>query len=114
VSRIAANRTASPERNTMTTRAILPLLAALTLAACNADDTGGDVSRAPSLQEQACLAAVSNTTNNGEVTVLENIYSEANSDVTIGVGPDRAPWRCLVSNDGVVAQVMSLTNEGTL
>ena len=98
----------------MNARAILPLFSALALAACNADDTGGTVSRAPSLQEQACLAAVSNTTNNGEVTVLENIYSEANSQVTIGVGLDRAPWRCLVSNDGVVADVMSLTNEGTL
>jgi len=41
------------------------------------------------------------------------IFSEANSQVTVGVGPTRAPWRCLVSNSGVVANVMSLTNEGS-
>jgi len=31
----------------------------------------------------------------------------------IGVGPQRAPWRCLVSK-GVVAEVMSMTDEGRL
>ena len=64
--------------------------------------------------EQACLAAVSQETNNGEVVVLSSEFSEANTAVVIGVGPNQAPWRCLVSNDGVVAEVMSLTDEGAL
>lgn len=68
----------------------------------------------PPAARSACLAAVSNTTNNGDVQITEMIFSEANSQVTVGVGPTRAPWRCLVSNSGVVANVMSLTNEGSL
>ncbi len=39
--------------------------------------------------------------------------SEANNDITIGVSPDRAPWKCLVK-DGKVAGVMSETDEGAL
>jgi hypothetical protein len=39
--------------------------------------------------------------------------SEANNLVVVGVGPNKAPWRCLVSR-GVVAEVMSMTDEGAL
>jgi hypothetical protein len=69
---------------------------------------------APSKQEQACLAAVSNKANNGEVTVLSSEFSQANSVVMIGVGSQRAPWRCLVSNSGVVQEVMFAGSEGKL
>jgi hypothetical protein len=41
-------------------------------------------------------------------------YSEANSQVKVGVGTSRAPWQCTVSNRGEVANVMSLTDEGAL
>ncbi len=68
----------------------------------------------PQVARDACLREVRNTTNNPDVTIIEMIYSEANSQVKLGVGPGRAPWQCLVSNSGVVAQVMSLTNEGAL
>ncbi len=87
----------------------------LGLAACSAD-TGADMSIAatPSVPEQACLAAVTNETNNSDVAVLSNEFSEANSLVMIGVGANRAPWRCLVSNDGIVAEVSSATDEGML
>ncbi len=91
-------------------------LCAFGLAACDAD-TGGVMQAAtsmPSVQEQACLAAVSNETNNGEVSVLSSEFSEANSLVMIGVGADAAPWRCLVSNDGVVAEVSFAGSEGFL
>ena len=67
---------------------------------------------APASDESACLTAVGTVTNN-TVTVLESVTSEANNMVTIGVGPDRARWQCLV-NGGVVVQTMSLTNEGSL
>mgnify|MGYP001547400289 FL=1 len=67
----------------------------------------------PTKDEQACLQAVSIKTNNGDVTVLRTETSEANNLVVVGVGPNKAPWRCLVSG-GVVAEVMSMTDEGAL
>ncbi len=39
--------------------------------------------------------------------------SPANNTVIVGVGPQKAKWRCLVKN-GRVADVMSLTDEGGL
>jgi hypothetical protein len=67
----------------------------------------------PSKDEQACLQAVSIKTNNGDVTVLSTETSEANNVVIVGVGPNKTPWRCLVSK-GVVAEVSSQTDEGRL
>jgi hypothetical protein len=67
----------------------------------------------PSKDEQACLQAVSIKTNNGDVMVLSTETSEANKVVVVGVGPKRAPWRCLVSK-GVVSEVSSQTDEGRL
>ena len=74
---------------------------------------GGNTTLAPAKDQQACLAAVSNKTNNGEVTVLDTNSSEANNTVIVGVGKQTAQWKCLVKN-GRVADVMSLTNEGGL
>lgn len=68
----------------------------------------------PQVARDACLREVQRTTNNPDLTILEMIYSEANSQLKIGVGPDRAPWQCTVSNRGEVADVMSLTDEGAL
>jgi hypothetical protein len=65
----------------------------------------------PSKDEQACLQAVSQQTNNGDVVLLNTETSEANNTVIIGVGQQKAKWQCLVKN-GKVAEVMSLTNEG--
>ena len=95
------------------------------LSGCNSDGTKQPAPMAAATQplmdesvppaaRRACLAAVSNTTNNGDVQIIEMLFSEANSQVTVGVGPTRAPWQCLVSNSGVVANVMSMTNEGSL
>ena len=64
--------------------------------------------------EQACLDAVSQKTGEPNVTVLRSDYSEANSLVMVGVGPQRALWRCLVSNDGVVAEISFEGSEGGL
>jgi hypothetical protein len=101
----------------MKTLATLGAAAAAAFALAGCDDTadmGAPQASAPTAQEQACLAAVSNETNNGDVAVLSSEFSEANTSVMIGVGANRAPWRCLVSNDGVVAEVMSMTDEGAL
>jgi hypothetical protein len=102
---------------------VVLLVCTALLAGCNTSTTPAPtaVTAAPLMDESvppasrsACLAAVSRTTSNGDVEIIEMIFSEANSQVTVGVGPDRAPWRCLVSNDGVVLETMSLTDEGAL
>jgi hypothetical protein len=67
----------------------------------------------PSKDEQACLQAVSLKTNVGDVVTLSVETSEANTIVMVGVGPNRAPWKCLAS-DGAVAEVMSMTDKGPL
>ena len=81
--------------------------------AAGASSGGGNTTLAPAKDQQACLAAVSNKTNNGEVTVLDTNSSEANNTVIVGVGKQKAQWKCLVKN-GRVAEVMSLTDEGGL
>ncbi len=73
--------------------------------------SGSATAGTPSKDEQVCLQAVSRETNNGDVVLLRTETSEANNAVIVGVGPQKAPWQCLVKN-GVVAEVMSLTNEG--
>lgn len=93
----------------------LAALAFAGLAGCveTGGTTGGGALRmAPAADEAACLTAVGQQANN-TVVVLESITSEANNQVTIGVGPEMARWRCLV-NGGVVVETMSLVNEGTL
>ncbi len=72
---------------------------------------GSDVSQTAI---NACLAAVSKETGESDVAVLGSEFSEANSEVTVGVGQQRAPWRCLVSNDGKVSEVSSQSDEGKL
>lgn len=68
----------------------------------------------PQVARDACLAEVARMTNNRDVAIIEMLFSQANSQVKVGVGAERAPWQCLVSNSGIVANVMSLTNEGAL
>ncbi len=90
---------------------------AVALSACTeTTSTGSGPSAAlrsgGTVNEQACLTAVASETGN-TVTVLSSEFSQANTLVMVGVGPDRAPWRCLVS-DGVVAEVSSAVNEGAL
>lgn len=82
------------------------VIGGLGLLACAASQA------APGVRERACLAAVAETTNNLDVAVLGRAAADA--PVMIGVGPDRAPWQCRVSGAGVVAGVMSMTDEGAL
>ena len=106
----------------MTRATCAVLVCVVSLSGCTTDSgQSNDLAPAPLMDESvpqiardACLREVRRTTNNPDVTVLEMIYSEANSQIKVGVGPDRAPWQCLVSNSGIVANVMSLTNEGAL
>jgi hypothetical protein len=81
--------------------------------ASEAKGTGQPSSDFLSKDKQACLRAVRKQTNNPKVVVVSVEFSEANNSVTLGVGPQRAPWRCLVKN-GTVAEVTSLTDEGKM
>lgn len=92
---------------------LAPCVAAALLSGC-VDDTsmmaGSDI---PLSDVDACEAAVMSQTANTQVRTLSTQSSEANNTVIVGVGPNAAPWQCLVKG-GVVAGVMSMTNEGSL
>ena len=82
------------------------------LSAC-VEDTGS-VASTPTPADQTCLGAVAQTTGNSQVTLLSSEFSEAGTLVTVGVGPDAAPWQCIAYSDGATDGIMSLTNEGSL
>jgi hypothetical protein len=94
--------------------------AAVALLAGCVESTGdtrpstGGAAGTPSLAEQGCLRDVTRTTNNPDVVLLSSSYSEAGTEVIVGVGPDRARWRCIAYEDGTTSSIMSLTNEGAL
>lgn len=93
--------------------------ALLVLASCT--ETTGDTrssapasSRMPTPAEQACLRDVTSETNNPDVVLLSSSYAEAGTEVIVGVGPQRARWRCIAYRDGSTAGIMSLTDEGAM
>jgi hypothetical protein len=59
----------------------------------------------------ACRDALDAQTD-GAVEIAGSEYSEANTAIYMRVGPDGAPWRCLVSNDGVGPELMFMGSEG--
>ncbi|WP_269931964.1 hypothetical protein [Aminobacter sp. HY435] len=92
------------------------LWGALALAACSettaqAPATAMRTGSAP--DEQACERAVTRQSNNPDVVTLSSDMSQDNTEVIVGVGQNRAKWRCLVSG-GKVAEVTSMTDEGAL
>ncbi|MBF9058462.1 hypothetical protein HKCCSP123_04635 [Rhodobacterales bacterium HKCCSP123] len=95
-------------------------LAAMTmLAGCIEMDAGmgGDTGAGNSAEaaaRQACLRDVSAQTGNYDAAVLSSSFSEAGTEVIVGIGPQRAQWRCIAYRDGSTAGITSLTNEGFL
>jgi len=84
------------------------------LAGC-IEDTGGSASGSvPTVAEQACLRDVTQVTNNPDVVLLSSEFSQAGTQVTVGVGPQRARWSCIGYSNGTTAGITSLTNEGFL
>lgn len=82
------------------------------LSAC-VEDTGGSSSASmPSAAEQACMLAVGRETGNPDYVVLSSSFSQAGTEVIVGVGPQRAPWRCIAYSNGTTSRPMSLTDEG--
>lgn len=96
-----------------TFKAAALVLAAGTLSAC-VEDSGGSAAGMPSAAEQVCLQRVTQETNNPDVVLLGSSFSQAGTEVIVGVGPQRARWQCIAYSDGSTSQPMSLTNEGFL
>ena len=99
--------------------ATLSAAAALLLAAGCTETTGDTRASAPAAgtptpAEQACLRDVTRATNNPDVALLSSSFSEAGTEVIVGVGPQRARWRCIAYRDGSTAGIESLTDEGAL
>ena len=92
---------------------LIGLAAAVSLVGCDDAAVVTD-SSTPTAAEQACLRDVTRTTNNPDVMLLGSTYSEAGTEVIVGVGEQRARWRCIAYKDGTTGGIMSLTNEGTL
>lgn len=84
----------------------------LGLAACV--EGVGSRSGMPTSAERACLRNVTVQTNNPDVVLLGSNFSQAGTEVIVGVGEQRARWRCIAYSDGSTAGIMSLTNEGSL
>ncbi len=86
--------------------AIATALAALSGCVDEASTMDAPLRTGSAADEQACLSAVAQQTGN-TVSIISSDFSQANTIVMVGVGPDRAPWKCL-SNGGRVAEVMSM------
>lgn len=89
------------------------ILAALTVAACEGS-RNSTASTELTPAQQVCLRDVANTTSNSEVVVLSSAFSEAGTQVTVGVGANRAPWNCIAYSDGTTAGIEILGDEGAL
>lgn len=91
-------------------RSAIFVLAVAALAACAPPpkDNGGGAAAAPqtpNAAEQACLRDVTAETNNPDVVLLGSEFSEAGTLVRVGVGPERAPWKCIAYKDGTTAGI---------
>lgn len=109
-------------RPSLMTSLLSPLLLAGCLESTAATETAAPTTIAPTAEDRnspaykACVAAIAGETNRpaSDIAVFDYLYSEANTQVTATVAGAEAPWRCLSSNSGVVAQVMYTGSEGAL
>lgn len=85
---------------------------AVLLSACVEETVTQLPAAAPTAAEQACLAAVSRETSNGDVALLGSEFSQAGTFVRVGVGPQRAPWQCIAYSDGSTAGIGFMGMEG--
>ncbi|APH72651.1 hypothetical protein [Aquibium oceanicum] len=104
--------------------AFFVLFAGVALAACQTD-TGGNVSQLPSspipevgydakvsnAAVESCRSALTAQTQGG-VDVVASEFSQANVTIYMTVGPQRAPWKCLVSNSGAGPELEYLGTNG--
>ena len=105
-------------------RTVLAVLTVTLLAGCQADRGDGQGGEDQSglipnigFDAQVSNAAVDAYRNalsaqtNGSADVVASEFSQANSTVYMVVGAQRAPWRCLVANDGTGPDLMFMGRE---
>lgn len=92
--------------------AALAFVAAGLIGCVESESTRPASASMPSAAEQACLAAVSRKANNGDVVLLGSEFSQAGTEVRVGVGPQRAPWKCIAYSDGSTGGVEYLGSNG--
>ncbi|ARE40346.1 hypothetical protein RGUI_2205 [Rhodovulum sp. P5] len=102
----------------MKLKVVLGGLALAGLAACVETVETVDLSTAPgntaeANAQQACLRGVANYTGNSDVRVKSSSFSEAGTEVIVGVGPTGL-WRCIAYRDGSTTGITSLNDEGAL
>jgi hypothetical protein len=96
---------------------VLPWLAPLLAACVPAGDAAAPVPPPVSgAAAEACLREVTAASGNGIVTVLDAQAARAGTRVTVGVGPDRAPWSCLGYAEGTAEadSIVPLAGAGLL
>lgn len=83
--------------------ALIPL--AFAISGCDDTTTTSASSAAPTAAEQACLRDVTATANNPDVVLLGSKFSEAGTYVRVGVGENRAAWKCIAYKDGTTGGI---------
>ena len=61
--------------------------------------------------EQVCLPAVAERAGTEDVSVIRTHFEEMVTSVTIGAGPDRKPYRCVVIKNGDEEYIQSIIEE---
>jgi hypothetical protein len=77
-------------------------------------DTASPPAGMRSAAEQACLRDVSLEANTRDLIPLQATPSPEGTEVIVGVGPQRARWRCIGYDDGTTTVVISLAEERLL
>jgi len=102
----------------MNVKIALGALALAAVAGCVETDDVVDLSAAPgnsaeARAQQVCLRDVARSAGNPDVRVKSSSFSEAGTEVIVGVGPT-GTWRCIAYRDGTTAGIQSQTDEGAL
>jgi len=79
-----------------------------------ADNTVGAAAPRRGKAEQACLRAVAREAGSRDTVLLDATRSPEGTEVLVGVGPQRAHWRCIGYDDGTTTVVMSVAEERRL
>jgi hypothetical protein len=93
----------------------MALAALAVLAACQPAATPPATVVAPAGRaEVACVAAVQTETGTTGASVRSSQVTEDGTNVMVSIPGAEAPWSCLASNDGIVAEVRNTGSDGAL
>ena len=61
--------------------------------------------------EEVCLPAVAERSGSSDVVVIRSEFDEMFTSVTVGAGPERTPYRCVVKKNGSEEFIESIIKE---